>query len=200
MRAAVGIKTHSGWAAVVVVGQSGSRRQIIERSRMELVEPQDAAWAKQPYHAAEGLEKARAHEIVGRGIEASRRVALREVRGLKERLCEARHEVVGCAVLVGSPMPNWTIDQILAVHVRMHKAEGVMFPEAVARAVEACGLAIVLIPESEAGTLAERSLATPVTTLMNEIAVLGKSVGPPWGRDQKYAALAAMGTLGRPGR
>jgi hypothetical protein len=197
MRAAVGIKTHSGWAAVVVVGQSDSRRQIIERSRIELVDPQEAAWAKQPYHAAEGLEKARARDIVNRGVEASRRVALKEVRRLKERLREARHDVVGCAVLVGSPMPNWTIDQILAVHVRMHKAEGVMFPDALARAADACGLPIVLVPESEAGALAERSLATPVTALMDEIAMLGKSVGPPWGRDQKYAALAAMGTLGR---
>jgi hypothetical protein len=28
----------------------------------------------------------------------------------------------------------WSVDQILAVHVRMHQAEGVLFPDAIARA------------------------------------------------------------------
>jgi len=31
--------------------------------------------------------------------------------------------------------------------------------------------------------------------LRKELAVLGKSVGPPWGRDQKDAALAALVAL-----
>ena len=30
---------------------------------------------------------------------------------------------------------------------------------------------------------------------MDEVAGLGKSVGPPWGKDQKSAALAAMVAL-----
>ena len=57
------------------------------------------------------------------------------------------HEIAGCAVLVGSPMPDWTIEQIRSVHVRMHKAEGVLFPEALSRAGEGCDLNLVAVSE-----------------------------------------------------
>jgi hypothetical protein len=48
----IGLKTHSGWAALVAIGKDrGQTFHLIERRRLELV---DEAWAKQPYHAAEG--------------------------------------------------------------------------------------------------------------------------------------------------
>jgi hypothetical protein len=37
-------------------------------------------------------------------------------------------------------MPDWTTDEILAVHFRMHKAEGVLFQSALVRAAEKCKL------------------------------------------------------------
>jgi hypothetical protein len=36
----------------------------------------------------------------------------------------------------------WTIEQVLSVHVRMHKAEGVLFPAALIAAAETCGLGV----------------------------------------------------------
>ena len=41
----------------------------------------------------------------------------------QNRSLESGHEIVACAVLVPTPMPDWSIDEILAVHIRMHKAE-----------------------------------------------------------------------------
>ena len=55
-----------------------------------------------------------------------------------------------------------------------------------------CGLPFVGIPEKQLDEHAERTLATSVKSLRNQIASLGKSVGPPWGKDQKEASLAAM--------
>ncbi len=89
-------------------------------------------------------------------------------------------------------MPDWTVDEILAVHFRMHKAEGVLFRDALARAAGSCGLRFFGIPEKQLDELAERELATSVNSSRKLIASLGKSVGPPWGRDQKDATLAAM--------
>ncbi len=100
--------------------------------------------------------------------------------------------MVACAVLMGDPMPEWTVEEILAVHFRMHKAEGVMFREALARAGGACGLKFVGIPEKQLDQHAQRALATPASRVKKTIALLGKSVGPPWGKDQKDAALAAL--------
>jgi len=161
-------------------------------TRLELAEEADAQWAKQPYHAAEGLRSEEARKVVQRGVAAARKLAVRELRAAVKRAREAKHEIVACAVLVAEPMPDWSVEEILAVHFRMHQAEGVLFRDALARAAEACGLRLVAIPEKLLTEQAERAMATSASALMKRIATLGKSAGPPWGRDQKDAALAAM--------
>ena len=199
MRIALGLKAHSGWAALVVLGTQDGELHVVDRRRLELAEEADAQWAKQPYHAAEGLRSDEARKVVQRGVAAARKLAVREMWAAVKRAREAKHEIVACAVLVADPMPDWSVEEILAVHFRMHQAEGVLFRDALARAANACGLRLVAIPEKLLTEQAERALATSASALMKRIATLGKSAGPPWGRDQKDAALAAMIALqGRP--
>jgi len=184
MRIAAGFKAHSGWAALVVLGDSDDGLVVVDRRRIELVDPADIDWAKQPYHAAENLPPAKARQLIDRATASANRIALKEMRAFVKR--STGHEIAGCAVLVGTPMPDWTIEQIRSVHVRMHNAEGVLFPAALARAVEGCEMKVVATPEKELAPNAD-------ATLM--IAALGKSVGPPWGKDQKSASLAALAIL-----
>jgi len=66
---------------------------------------------------------------VKRGTESAHPVAAREMRQIVEEVRASRHDIAGCAVLTPSPMPGWTTAEILAVHFRMHKAEGVLFPD-----------------------------------------------------------------------
>ena len=89
-------------------------------------------------------------------------------------------------------MPGWSTAEILAVHFRMHQAEGVLFRDALAVAAKKIGLRLVAIPEKELEKTAQNTLGTSLSELTRTIAQLGKSVGPPWTRDQKDAALAAM--------
>jgi len=192
VKVAFGMKAHSGWAALVVLGTRGGELQVVDRCRMELVEKDEASWAKQPYHAAEHLKTGDARDLVKRGVAAAHRIAVREMRMAVERAREGGHEVAACAVLVADPMPDWSVDEILAVHFRMHKAEGVLFRGALARAAGACGLRFLGIPEKQLDDQAERALAASVNSLRKTIASLGKSVGPPWGKDQKDASIAAM--------
>jgi hypothetical protein len=174
MKIAAGFKAHSGWAALVVIGLSNEGRVVVDRRRIELVEE---TWAKQPYHAAEELPPDEARMLVQRGVDAAHRIAKREMRAFVKR--SAGHEIAGCAVLLGTPMPDWTIDQIRSVHVRMHKAEGVLFPAALIAAAKACDVNLVAIPEKQ-------------LAINDAVAALGKSAGPPWGKDQKSAASAAI--------
>lgn len=192
MKVAFGMKAHSGWAALVVLGTRNGELQVIDRRRVELVEEREASWARQPYHAAEDLKPDAARALIKRGIEAARRIAVQEMRAAVKRAREAGHEAIACAVLSVEPMPGWTVDEILAVHFRMHKAEGVLFREALARAAITCDLILLRVPEKQLEEHAEFTLATPVKSLRKAIASLGKSTGPPWGKDQKDAALAAM--------
>ena len=192
VRIALGLKAHSGWAALVVLGTQDGELHVVDRRRLELAEEADAQWAKQPYHAAEGLRSDEARKVVQRGVAAARKLAVREMWAAVKRAREAKHEIVACAVLVADPMPHWRVEEILAVHFRMHQAEGVLFRDALARAADACGLRLVAMPEKLLTEQAEWALATSASALIKRIATLGKSAGPPWGRDQKDAALAAM--------
>jgi len=191
MKVAFGMKAHSGWAALVVLGISDGELAVVDRRRIELVEEE---WAKQPYHAAEEMKGAEARDLVGRGIEAARRIAVREMRAAVKREKERKNEVVACAVLTGNPMPDWSVEEILSVHFRMHKAEGVLFRDVLARAAETCGLKLIAIPEKQLMKHAEKALGL-ASTLVSNLAALGKVVGPPWGKDQKDSALAAMVAL-----
>jgi len=193
MNVAFGVKAHSGWAALVTVGELAGDVVVVDRRRIELAEDR---WARQPYHAA-AAKPDDAREVVKRGVEAAHRMASREVRAAVERERERGNEVIAGAVLVGTPMPDWTIEEILAVHVRKHMAEGALFREALVRATEACGLRLVAIPEKQLATYAERALGAPIRSLEKTITTLGKSAGPPWGKDQKDAALAALVALHR---
>lgn len=193
MKVTFGMKAHSGWAALVVVGERDGDLVVADRCRIELVEDE---WARQPYHAAEDLKPKAARVVVKRGVEAARRIAVREMRAAVKREQERENEVTGCAVLVVDPMPDWSVEDILAVHFRMHKAEGFLFRDALVRAAKVCGLWLVEIPEKTLTPHAERSLETPASNLAKEIARLGKAAGPPWGKDQKDAALAALVALG----
>jgi hypothetical protein len=192
MKVAFGLKTHSGWAVLVVLGKERDELVVVDRRRIELVE---ALWAKQPYHAAEGLERQAARDLVKRGVDAAHLLALREMKAAVKRERDRKNEVAGCAVLVGSPMPDWSTEEILAVHFRMHKAEGALFQNVLVRAAEKCKLNTLPVLEKELITQASGTLGTRADLLVKKIAGLGKSVGAPWGKDQKDATLVALMTL-----
>jgi hypothetical protein len=164
---------------------------VVDRRRLELVDA-GKEWAKQPYHAAEALSSIEARKVVKQGVESARRLALGEMRAALKRARVDGHEVAGCGLLVGATMPDWSVDEILAVHFRMHQAEGVLFREVLARAAKKCGLKLVEVPEKLLAERAEAMLPSSLHVVLKKIAWLGKSVGPPWGKDQKDATLAAM--------
>jgi hypothetical protein len=191
MRVALGWKAHSGWAALVCIGVDADAVQVLDRRRVELIED-GALWAKQPYHSAEFLVRDEARELVKRGTESARRVAARAMQEAVARSRSSKHEIVACAVLTPDPMPQWSTDEILAVHFRMHKAEGVLFPDVLCRAAETCRLTLVAVPEKQLEALAVKALRTPLAKVMETVATLGKTVGAPWGKDQKTATVAAL--------
>lgn len=113
----------------------------------------------------------------------TQRLAVAEMRAAVAHEEHKQNAVQACAVLVGAPMPPWTVDEILAVHFRMHRAEGALFRDVLAKAATECALKLFAIPEKQLSAHAR---------LSRQVTVLGATVGPPWGKDQKDAALAAL--------
>jgi hypothetical protein len=195
VRVALGLKARTGRALLVAVG-GGDELTVLERTQLPLLPEGD--WA--PYHAAEGLPPAAARERVSRSIASANRLAAAGIRGAAERLASAGHSVCGCGVLVGPGMPAWSTEEILAVHVRMHQAEGELFRDVLIAGARAHGLEVVTLREKSALPDAAEMLRLARPQLDDRLAALGRAVGPPWTKDQKEAAAAAIVALRRAGK
>jgi hypothetical protein len=191
-RVAFGLKARTGRAALVAVAGDALDPVFVERSQLELLPKGE--WA--PYHAAKELDPADADASVQRSIAIARELAASGLRAAAQRCAGAGRELCGCAVLIGTGMPGWSTAQILAVHVRMHKAEGELFREALVAGVQACGFELTTLPEKSAFDDAAKRLGFTPTGLDARLATLGKAAGPPWAQDQKEAAAAALVALG----
>ena len=79
---------------------------------------------------------------------------------------------------------------MLASHARIHTADGEHFRKALSKAAARLGLPVDGVPEKEIWTRAAEDLATPIADLERLVNAIGKTVGPPWTKDQKLAALS----------
>jgi hypothetical protein len=186
------LKARTGRAVLVAIAGDLDEPHLVERSQLQLLP--DGAFA--PYHAAEGLDREEARESVKRSIAAAHRLAADGIRDAARRCTEAGHQLCGCAVLVGAGMPEWSTEEILAVHVRMHHAEGELFRDVLVAGARACDLELTTLPEKSVLDSAAKMLGVSRARLDAGLARLGKSAGPPWGKDQKEAAAAALAALG----
>ena len=191
MNVALGLKARTGRAILVALGGELRQLQVLERSQLRLLP--EGAFA--PYHAAEELDAAAACESVRISIEAAHRLAAEGIRDAAARLAEAGHHPASCGILVGAGMPAWSTAKIIAVHVRMHQAEGELFRNVLVAGARTCGLPITTLREKFALDDAADRLALTGNQLAAILVALGKSVGAPWGADQKQAAAAAIAAL-----
>jgi len=183
MRAALGFRVHSGWAALVAVAGTIDAPRVLERRRIIIADP-EMPGSKQPYHAAAELSFQQAEALVRRAIESSRALALEVLSARIKALRSQGHEVVGCGVVLGSGKALPGLEKILTSHPLLHTAEGEMFRDVVVWAAKECGLPVTGVQEK---SLAPASL--------ERIGSLGKLIGPPWTQDQKYATVAALMSL-----
>src|SRR5207248_8841995 len=195
--AAVGLRAHSGWAALIAIAGPLDSPRVVERRRVELCDPQDPR-AKQPFHAAKPLDSAKAEKLVNDCIASSQKLASKAMRSLISDLEHRGHHPIACAVLCASGRPLPGLKAILASHALIHAAEGELFRDVLVRAATECGLAVTKIKERELLAFVESSIVLSEAKLQQHLVVLGKQLGPPWRQDEKYATLAAWVALATP--
>jgi hypothetical protein len=182
-RAAIGVRAHSGWAALVsVCGKPGSV-QVLDRRRIVIADAK-VPGAKQPYHFAERLELHAAEKHIASCAAVSERLAVAAIREVVKEL--NGYEISGVAILLASGRPLPLLANILSSHALIHTAEGEFFRQIIRQGCASLGITVTGIRE--------RDLDEDVELLF-EIANLGKIVGPPWTQDQKTSALAAIMVL-----
>jgi hypothetical protein len=180
--AAIGFRVHSGWAVAVAVSGSPLSPVVLDRRRIEIAD-RSIRGSVQPYHAAKELGMPKAESFLKRCSESSQGLAQKAIHDLR-----GRHQVIGCGILLSSGRLPVTLEETLASHAAIHTAEGEFFREVIRRACDECGLSCMGIREKELLALAAPKFGADVQLRLNEV---GKTLGPPWRQDEKYAALVA---------
>ncbi len=197
--AAIGVRVHSGWGALVGVAGGSGVEEVVERTRVEIVDAKIPG-VSQPYHFAErlcarkSLSEAQAH--VDRCAVASGRLALTAIQQLVQRVEDRGFHVIGAVVLLSSARPLPEFAKVLASHALIHTAEGEFFRTAFRDAFRQLKIPVAGIPERDLEEHANAGFGKRAAAVHKKIAELGRSLGPPWTQDQKSAALAAMLVLG----
>ena len=119
------------------------------------------------FHAAAAM----APNAAAQWIERMRDRALGNAR---QRLSPLIAKASACAIVANDGRPG-DLAGILASHARIHTAEGYFYRDVFR---EACTIAVRTVPPSSL-----------------DFSKVGKLAPPPWGRDQKLAALAAWSAL-----
>jgi hypothetical protein len=174
----VGLCSRTG-SAVAVAVDGGA---LLGRWVLDLTEDRVPG---QVWHVAAGLPVPEAAALVRRTVDTVTEVATRRLR---EVLAEVGPvEAVG--VVVGDfPVPE-SVAAVLASHTLMHAAEGQLYRDALLDAAAALG-------QRGVGLSRKRAAALLAGELAGTVRALGAAAGPPWRKEHKLAAVAAL-TVGQ---
>jgi hypothetical protein len=175
---------------MVILGGNPNSPEVIDRRRLELADP-DVPGFPQPYHAAEGLQLKQAEKLIGGCVDAAGRLARASLVKAVGELGDAGFKPVGCGLLLSSGRLPATLAGILASHTLIHSAEGELFRNALAQASRHCKLPLTTVKERELFDRAAAELDLALDDIQLHVAEMGRSIGPPWRQDEKFAALVA---------
>ena len=192
-RVGLGVRSHSGWAAYVVLAGSDAAPRIVERGRIELCDV-SIKGSKQPFHEAEPMPFAAAESYISKCKVATSTLARDALSALVERL--GRFD--GCCVLTASGRPLPMLREILGSHALIHAAEGEFYRDAIFDAAVRIRVPAFKVRERDLEAATDR---LPGNQLGRKARLVefGKQVGSPWRQDEKLAALGAwLALAGRP--
>jgi hypothetical protein len=189
-RAAFGVQMHSGWGVLVAVSGAPHAIEILARRRIVTADP-EMPGAIQPYHYAMNLKLSKSHEHLANCAAASTRLAVAAIADLVEELHARHFHIAGSAVLLASGRSLPPLEKILASHPLIHTAEGEFFRRTVSQACEDLQISVAAIRQRELVERAKAAFGNAASRVQGSIASLGKTMGPPWTKDHKTAALAA---------
>jgi hypothetical protein len=190
--AALGFAPHSGWSVLVALGLEASEAQprLLLRERIAL-SPSEDPESKQPYHAVESLPLEEAARRVADFLADAERRAYAAIAPLLASLAADGRRVVGAGILDSAGRRGASLEATLASHPLIHTADGDHFRSALAAASERCGLGVTRVRAKELQARAAEVLGETSEALGAALQSLRREAGPPWGADQKAAALLA---------
>jgi hypothetical protein len=190
---AIGLKTHTGWAAAVALAGPPAAPEIVAKRRIDLALTFDEGAV---YHKGQELLPADAEAFIRSSEERLTGLAREALRALAVEVRAARGEPEQTVVVGGSGRPLPPLASILKSHPLVHAAEAELYRRVLLRASEASGIPARQVPGAELAALAAAALGGSPAALAARLAALGRASGRPWTQDQREAAMAAWCGLG----
>ncbi len=181
---------HSGWGVLVAVSRNANSIEILDRRRIVTADP-EIPGALQPYHFASGLQLSEQEKHLEHTAASSSRLAVAAIAEVVRELDARHYRIVGAAVLLASGRPLPALQKILVAHPLIHTAEGEFFRHAASKAFESLQIPVTRIRERDLDEQAKAAFGNTASQMQHNISSLGSSIGPPWTKDHKTAALAA---------
>lgn len=188
--AAMGIRVHSGWGALVILSGQPGAEEVVDRRKLTIIDS-NAPGVIQPYHYVEEMELRAAERHLNQCAADSRRLAVEALSGIAKELRERDFLLGGAVILLSSARPLPDLDEILSSHALIHTAEGEFFRHAFRQALERLEIPVVGIRERELQQSAKQAFGKSAAKVQQRIDGMGRVLGPPWTQDEKFAALAA---------
>lgn len=196
--AAIGVRVHSGWGAVVAVAGRSGAEEIIARRKVIIIDTKKPG-AVQPYHYVQEMEPSAAdRHLTGCSIE-SKRLAREALDQISSELLKRGYSLSGTAILLSSARPLPDLDEILSSHALIHTAEGEFFRQAFRHAFEKLDVPVTGIRERDLDGRAKQAFGKLASQVRKNIDGMRRVLGPPWTQDEKMAALAASIVLAEAG-
>ena len=190
-RAAIGLRVHSGWGALVVVSGKPGQEEVVDRRRVTVID-EKVPGSAQPFHFVEEMKLDEAEKRIAEFAARSGELARAAIHEVVQNLQARGHKNVRAAGLVKQPIPVLPpLAKILKSHPLLHTAEGEFFRRIFREAFEHLHIPFTGVPERELNEHFEATFGKAAPDLRKRIDGMGRTLGPPWTADQKTAALAA---------
>ena len=189
---AVGVDDHRGWANLVSVALHGGRTVVVDRRRIELIDPHLPG---QPHHhEAQGLALDEARELVRRVAESIAESCRPALRALAEDLAGRGYRPVSIAIRAVPEVPD-DLGVVLESQAASIAADAALYLRALAGAAAELGVEVRPYRRQDAEAGAARALGMEPAQVPALLQSLGEGLGPPWRKEHRIATAAAIGAF-----
>ena len=188
----VGVDDHRGWANLVSVALQGGSVVVVNRRRIELIHP---GLPNQPHHhEAQDLALDEAQELIRRVTESITESCLSALRAPFEELAGRGYRPVSMAIRAAPETPD-DLRAVLENQTTSIEADAALYLRGLAAAAAELGVEVRPYLRRDLEASVARALGIESAEVPAFLKSLGQGLGPPWSKEQRLAATAAIGAL-----
>jgi len=190
---AVGVDDHRGWAYLVCVARDRGRAVVVNRRRVELIH---SHLPGQPHHhEARDLALDEARELIRRITESIAESCRSALRTLAEELAGQGYRPVSIAIRAVPETPD-DLGVVLENQAASIAADAALYLRGLAGAAAELGVEVRPYLRKDVDAGAAGALGIEPAEVPAFLKSLGEGLGPPWRKEHRIAAAAAIGALG----